>query len=94
MTPRRLVLMRIDSEDDADRVRRVHASFAAIPGVRCALSVGRAAATDGVPGFTHLSIFEFADAAARAAYRVHPLHLGAREAVRSRVSDVVVVDVD
>jgi len=92
--PRRVVLMRIATDDDAAQVRKAHVSFEAIPGVRCAVAVQRTTARVGTPGFTHLSIFEFQDAGARAAYHEHPLHTGAREHVRARTTDLVVVDLE
>lgn len=93
MTPRRLILMRIGSEADAAEVRRFHTSFGeAIPGVECAVAAAPARSRDGVPGFTHLSLFEFADVPSRVAYDQHPLHTGARDHVRSYTTEVVVID--
>jgi hypothetical protein len=91
--PRRLVLMRFDTDADAQRVREAHTSFESIPGVSCVEAVVRALVHDEGAPYTHVSLFEFADSASRAAYHDHPAHVGAREAVRGLSRDVVVIDV-
>lgn len=91
--PRRLVLMAIDGDDDAAIVRRTHESFTAIPGVRCLSAVAPSSCVSGEPSpYTHVSLFEFADAEARRAYTHHPAHRGAHDLVRAHLAAVLVLD--
>jgi len=90
--PRRLVLMRFDTDQDAQQVREAHTSFRSIPGVTYVEAVVSARVHDEVAPYTHLSLFEFADAASRTAYHDHPVHLGARDIVRGLARNVVVLD--
>lgn len=92
--PRRLVLMRIPSKEDARRLASEHQSFEAIPGVSCLAAASPASAVNGEAPFTHVSVFEFADSAARIAYHDHPLHTSARPRVRAWATEVVVLDLD
>lgn len=95
MSCRRVVLLRFPDAKDAgaiEAVRAVHDGFSAIPGVHCAEAVRPVQVRSGGLPYTHLSLFEFRDEAARETYESHPLHTGARPEVRSRVAAVAVLD--
>jgi len=91
---RRLVLMRITGgADDVEAIRRVHASFAGIPGVTRADAAQAIAVRVGDLDFTHVSLFEFIDENARQEYEIHPDHVGAGPEIRSRLEHIAVLDV-
>jgi hypothetical protein len=79
--------------DDVEVIRRLHGSFARIPGVTRADAARAITPRVGDLGFTHVSLFEFTGEDARRGYEVHPAHVGAGQEIRSRLERIAVLDV-
>lgn len=93
--PRRLVLMTIGDDGDVPLVRQTHESFTAIPGVRCLSAAATASLVRGDQSpYSHVSLFEFDDVAARDAYHDHPIHRDAYAVLGPHLASVLVLDLN
>jgi quinol monooxygenase YgiN len=95
-TLRHVVLLRFQAGSAAADVQRVEQAFAQLFNqiqTIHSLAWGTNNSPEGLDhGFTHCFTLEFADAAARDAYLVHPAHQAFSELARPLLADVLVID--